>query len=87
VPLAVRLVNAAVFPVVAAYLQVVGLRLNAQRRKRQAAEGQFRTHTSRRRLAFVSERFDRLRADLAPATHVSRDDPGMAAPSRIPSAR
>jgi hypothetical protein len=86
-PWAVRLLNAVLFPVLATYLQLAGLRRNARLRAQPAREGTFRTVTGPRRLAFVSDRFDQLRVDLAPATCMAPEEPGMAGPSRIPSAR
>lgn len=86
-PWGVRLLNAFLFPPLAAYLQLAGLRRAARLRTQQNPEAVFRTLTGPRRLAFVSERFDQLRLDLAPATFVPREDLGMAGPSRIPTAR
>ncbi|MGC2789393.1 MAG: glycosyltransferase family A protein [Thermoplasmata archaeon] len=86
-PWVVRLVNAALFPPLAAYLQLAGLRRNALLRSRRELDARFRTVTAPRRLAFVSERFDRLRADLAPATIAAREEPSMGGPSRFPTAR
>jgi hypothetical protein len=87
VPLAIRLVNASLFPLIATYLQLAGLRRNARMRSQHARDGTFRTVTGPGRLAFISERFDRLRADLAPASLLAPEEHGMAGPSRIPSAR
>jgi hypothetical protein len=86
-PWPVRVVNAALFPWLAAYLQLAGLRRNARFRSQSTRDGTFRTVTAPRRLAFVSERFDRLDGELAPASAASSQEAGMAAPSRIPTAR
>jgi hypothetical protein len=86
-PWAIRVVNALVFPPLAAYLQLVGLRRNAMIREAPAVEGRFRTFTAPRRLAFVSDRFDQIRAELGPATWTAPENVGMASPSRIPTAR
>jgi len=61
VSLAVRFLNAAVFPWLAAYLQLVGLRRDARYRAREMSDQRFRTETGWRRLAFASRRFERLR--------------------------
>ncbi|MGA8664486.1 MAG: glycosyltransferase family 2 protein [Thermoplasmata archaeon] len=60
-PPTIRLLNALVFPLLASYLQLVGLVRNARQRRQGVAEGGFRTETSRRRLAFASRRFEHLR--------------------------
>jgi hypothetical protein len=86
-PWGVRLVNALLFPPLAAYLQLAGLRRNARLRSQLADDARFRTVTGPRRLAFVSDRFDHLRDDLAPASSAAREEVGMAGPSRIPTAR
>ncbi len=86
-PWAVRLVNLCLFPPLATYVQLVGLWRNARFRAGHAPERQFRTRTGPRRLAFVSERFDRLRTDLAPATLGDRADHPMGGPSRSSGAR
>lgn len=87
VPWAVRLVNACLFPPLATYLQLTGLVRNARYRAQQAHENCFRTVTGPRRLAFVSDRFDRLRADLAPATVGDREGRPMGGPTRMSGAR
>ncbi len=61
-PLGVRLVNAALYLPLAAYLQVAGLVRNHRLRRQGEPEEAFRTVTSRDRVAFVSYRFERLRA-------------------------
>lgn len=89
-PVGVRLANAAVYLPLAAYLQLVGLRRNAR-----APDGRFRTRTMFRRLAFASDRFDRLRATLDSPSSPSPPMPlttappegGVSAASRAPSAR
>jgi hypothetical protein len=86
-PWGVRVLNAALFPLVATYLQLVGLRRNALQRTKQSHDGAFRTVTGPRRLAFVSERFERLSTDFAPASYVAPAGPGMTAPTRIPASR
>jgi hypothetical protein len=86
-PWAIRVINALVFPPLAAYLQLAGLHRNARGRSSPVAEGGFRTETGPRRLAFVSHRFEELRADLAPASRAAPENVGMAGPSRISMAR
>jgi glycosyltransferase involved in cell wall biosynthesis len=60
-PAAIRVLNAAVFPFLAAYLHVVGLVRNHGLRRAGVTERRFRTVTRLRRMAFASHRFDRLR--------------------------
>jgi hypothetical protein len=60
--LAVRCLNAAVFPLLAAYLQLVGLRRNARYRAKGRSDQRFRTETRWRRLALASRRFEQVRA-------------------------
>ncbi|MGI0155390.1 MAG: glycosyltransferase [Thermoplasmata archaeon] len=86
-PWAVRAINAVIFPPLAAYLQLAGLRRNARRRSLGSSDGSFRTVTGPRRLAFVSERFEQLRAEMAPAARAPTEDRGMAGPTRLPTAR
>ncbi|MGD0589000.1 MAG: glycosyltransferase family 2 protein [Thermoplasmata archaeon] len=57
----IRLLNAMVFPWVAAYLQFVGLRRDARFRRSGRESHRFRTETRWRRLAFNSRKFERLR--------------------------
>jgi hypothetical protein len=59
-PVAVRLLNALLFPPVAAYLQVVGLYRNALYRREGRAEERFRTITLPARLEIHSEKFSRM---------------------------
>jgi poly-beta-1,6-N-acetyl-D-glucosamine synthase len=86
-PLALRVLNAALYLPLASYLHLVGVRRNAQLRAPNATGGAFRTVTSTRRLAFVTERFDRLTARLSTASANPREEGGMAAPSRLPTSR
>jgi glycosyltransferase involved in cell wall biosynthesis len=58
-----RCLNALVFPMLATYLQLLGLRRNQRLRREGRNEAVFRTEVSLRRLAFVSRRFDRLRRE------------------------
>jgi hypothetical protein len=60
-PWPVRILNFLAFPVVASYLQVMGLVRNARARRPGGDGSAFRTETGYRRLAFASERFERLR--------------------------
>ncbi len=77
-PPLVRLLSLLVFPWLAAYLQVVGLRRNAAYRRGSLASQQFRTETGWRRLAFASQRFERLRerygGSAVPRTTPARAD-------------
>jgi hypothetical protein len=61
VSLLVRLLNAVLFPWIATYLQLVGLRRDARYRRSGLDEQRFRTETGGHRLAFASRKFDRLR--------------------------
>jgi hypothetical protein len=61
VPVGIRLLNAAVFPLLAAYLQLVGLFRNRQFQRRGHAERMFRTVTTPSRQSLASERFERIR--------------------------
>jgi len=60
-PILVRLLSLAVFPWVATYLQLVGLRRNRGFRRTSMSDHQFHTETRLRRLAFASRKFERLR--------------------------
>ncbi len=60
-PLAVRLLNAALFPWLAAYLQLVGLRRNGRFRRAARHDERFRVETRWRKLVFASRKFERLR--------------------------
>jgi len=60
-PRAIRLLNALVYPLLASYLQLVGLARNSWLRRRGTPERGFRTDTRFRRLAFASRRFEQLR--------------------------
>jgi len=65
-PLLVRVLDALLFPWVAAYLHAQGLRRNHALRANGEGDRSFRTVTSLGRLAFATARFDRLRALYAP---------------------
>ncbi|MGA8605020.1 MAG: glycosyltransferase family 2 protein [Thermoplasmata archaeon] len=60
-PILVRLLSAAVFPWLAAYLQLAGLRRDRGFRQASMPDHRFRTETRWRRLAFASRKFERLR--------------------------
>ena len=60
-PRLVRFLNSVAFPLLAAYLQLVGLARNSNARRQLRPDAEFRTHTARRRLAFASHRFEELR--------------------------
>jgi hypothetical protein len=76
----VRLLNAALFPWLAAYLQLVGLRRDARYRHRKMSDQRFRTETRFRRLAFASRRFDRLRETYQAYDQRSPVPPSRSAP-------
>ncbi|MGP8074210.1 MAG: glycosyltransferase [Thermoplasmata archaeon] len=68
-PLAERLLNLALFPWLAAYLQAVGLRRNGRFRRAAKHDERFRVETRWRRLAFASRKFECLRESFSgPAT-------------------
>ncbi len=61
-PWPARLANALMFLPLAAYLQLVGLARNHRMRRHGQQQDRFRTLTAVSRVAFVSHRFERLRA-------------------------
>jgi hypothetical protein len=61
-PWPVRLANAAIFPFLATYLQLVGLARNARFRRLGQPDRTFATRTTPSGVAFRSARFERLRA-------------------------
>lgn len=87
VPLAVRLANTLVFPVLATYLQLVGIRRNARFRARASGEEAFRTETGFRRVTFSSKRFEGLRVAYGTPFATEAGRASMSPPSRIPSSR
>jgi hypothetical protein len=73
-PLALRIVNAFLFPWIAAYLQAQGLMRNrAYRRSGQSARA-FRTFTHYRKLCFASARFESLRRHYEGSRSTSRSE-------------
>jgi len=79
-PYAVRALSALVYPWLAAYLQLVGLRRNRALRNGGRADERFRTETRWRRLTFASRKFEELREALgtpavAPARSSDRAPP------------
>ncbi len=60
-PRALRLLNALVYPILASYLQLVGLARNSRFRRQGTPDREFRTDTRFRRVAFASQRFEELR--------------------------
>jgi Glycosyl transferase family 2 len=64
-PVVWRCLNGALYPLLAAYLELVGLRRNHWLRRQGRSEAVFRTEVSPHRLAFVSRRFERLRQGYA----------------------
>lgn len=86
-PLLVRIASAMLFPALAAYLQLVGLRRNFQARRGRRESETFRTLTSPSRVAFQSRRFDQLRVRYETPGRSSPSSVGVAAPSRFPTAR
>ncbi len=86
-PLGVRVLNALVFPVLASYLQLVGLLRNAHARRSGPSDSQFRTETGWRRVAFASARFERLRTEYGEGTAPGPAPEAGAAPSRAAAAR
>lgn len=72
-PLLVRMLNAVAFPLLASYLQLVGLVRNSRARQQVRPDAEFRTQTRRRRLVFASRRFELLRGQYATASPVPDD--------------
>jgi hypothetical protein len=70
-PALVRAVNVLLFPVLAAYLQAVGLIRNHRLRDQGRSGETFRTVTRLRRMAYETEKFGRLTELFAPATVVA----------------
>jgi poly-beta-1,6-N-acetyl-D-glucosamine synthase len=83
----VRLVNAVVFPLLAAYLQLAGLRRNSRPRTPGRSEGSFRTKTGFHLLAFESHRFEELRDRYVARETSPTAASGMAGSSRLPTSR
>ena len=70
-PVLLRWVNACLFPLLATYLRLVGLRRNHRLGRRGSDEAIFRTEIGPRRLAFLSRRFEALRRMTHDQTHAS----------------
>ncbi|HXW67041.1 MAG TPA: glycosyltransferase [Thermoplasmata archaeon] len=66
VPLPVRALNLALFPLLAAYLQIAGLRRNRRLERHGRREARFATRTAPRGFAYVSQRFEALRQAYEP---------------------
>lgn len=64
-----RCANALVFPLLASYLQLVGLHRNWSDRRSAGRSGSFRTTTTPARLMFASARFDGLRESYRAMDH------------------
>lgn len=86
-PWPVRILNGALYPWVATYLQCVGLWRNARFRGEGRTSAMFRTRTEPGHLDYASERFDRLTETMAPADSMASPVVGMDAPSHLPTAR
>jgi poly-beta-1,6-N-acetyl-D-glucosamine synthase len=86
-PVGVRLLNATIFPFLAAYLQLAGLRRNSHRRAPGRSEGNFRTRTGVHQLAFESRRFDELRDRYVAPAAPPAASPGAAGSGRLPTSR
>lgn len=86
-PFWVRVLNGCIYPILATYLQLVGIRRNARGRRVRGAPAEFRTRAEPRRLSILSRRFEEIRGRYEPnAVYCPRPE-GMAGPSRIPTAR
>jgi hypothetical protein len=82
-PALARLLGLAVFPWLATYLQLVGLRRDAGFRRASAEDQRFRTETRWRRLMFTSKKFERLRegyGGLSASGATDRSEVGRSAP-------
>ena len=62
-PALLRCLDAFLFPILATYLELVGLRRNRRLRRNGKNDAVFRTEIGRHRLAFESRRFERLRRE------------------------
>lgn len=69
-PRALRLVNLLLFPVLAAYLHLKGLRANHRLRAEGRAEASFRTITRLDRVALETAKFERLSSRMAAASRI-----------------
>ncbi|HYA56904.1 MAG TPA: glycosyltransferase [Thermoplasmata archaeon] len=83
----VRALSALVYPIVAAYLHLVGLRRNDHARREGHPGEVFRTAAAPDRLAFVSQRFEDLRARYEGRAGAGWSADGVGSPSRLPTAR
>jgi poly-beta-1,6-N-acetyl-D-glucosamine synthase len=86
-PLSIRCLNAVVFPLLATYLQLLGILRNAHGRRNEDRQSGFRTETGRRRLAFASRRFERLRRRYSENAKDSWMEDPRAGGSHAPVAR
>ena len=84
-PIALRVADAVVYPLLATYLQLAGLWRNARNRSNET--GAFRTVTRLGRIAFVSRRFEALRSQYVEGREPSEASTGVTYPSALPSAR
>jgi len=87
VPWPLRLLNATLFPFLACYVRFGTMYRNARVRRDGHPEREFRARFDRRRLAFLTPRFDELANDLDPASTESRGGAGMAVASRTTASR
>lgn len=86
-PAAIRVLNALVFPLLATYLRLVGLRRSARGRRSSPAARSFGTQTGYHRLAIVSRRFEHLRHRYDQGLGLPASAYGPLGPSRIPTDR
>jgi hypothetical protein len=76
-----RLLNAGVFPWVAAYLQLVGLYRNDRLERQRRPDAGFRTETRPRRMVYATRRFERLRQRYGPGAVEPSPEPTPARPA------
>lgn len=81
-PLPVRALNLLVFPLLATYLQLAGLRRGARDRRLRGERGEFYTVTRLRRLAFLSRRFEQIRRRYEPDLIAAGSSESMTVRSR-----
>lgn len=86
-PPVIRALNVIAFPLLATYLQLLGLARNHYHRRNGATETVFRTVTTIRRLAFASRRFERLRSQYAGAPADPKSHEGRSSAPGAPAAR
>ncbi|MFZ0699044.1 MAG: glycosyltransferase family 2 protein [Thermoplasmata archaeon] len=86
-PTGIRMLNAIAYPLLATYLQLVGLVRNAHARRRGTSEDEFRTETGGQRLVFASRRFEQLRRQYSESGHATTGREGREVSPHAPAVR